>query len=198
MQEAAFTATYSEWKVVKTRAVVQVVFEVPVENSDAAYQVLGGMPISGRERWFAIAALDKDAAASAIAALNKDAAATYAATRIGAGAKTPGRRRRSNPYAREIAMACNDSDFLKFLCATYDPVVGTYWGSAAERAANIVRKELGVKSRADVLPGTNAANAWRKMYDRFFEWLDERVKAGLSNNAKAGLSNNEVPSTNEG
>jgi hypothetical protein len=185
MQEAAFTATYSEWKVVKTRAVVQIVFEVPTEGSDVAYQVLGGMPISSKERWFAIAALDKDAAA------------TYAATRVGAGVETPGRRR-SSPYAREIAMACNDSDFLKFLDATYDPAVGTYWGSAAERAANIVRKELGVKSRADVLPGTNAANAWRKMYDRFFEWLDERVKAGLSNNAKAGLSNNEVPSTNEG
>jgi hypothetical protein len=197
MQEAAFTATYSEWKVVKTRAVVQIVFEVPTEGSDVAYQVLGGMPISSKERWFAIAALDKEAAAGAIAELNKDAAATYAATRVGAGVETPGRRR-SSPYAREIAMACNDSDFLKFLDATYDPAVGTYWGSAAERAANIVRKELGVKSRADVLPGTNAANAWRKMYDRFFEWLDERVKAGLSNKAKAGLSNNEVPSTNEG
>jgi hypothetical protein len=179
MQEAAFTATYSEWKVVKTRAVVQVVFEVPVENSDAAYQVLGGMPISGRERWFAIAALDKDAAASAIAALNKDAAATYAATRIGAGAKTPGRRRRSNPHAREISIACNDWDFQEFLGA-----------SNVEEAVEIVRKEIGVKSRTDVFPGTNAANAWRKMYDRFFEWLDERTKAGLSNN--------EVPSTNEG
>jgi hypothetical protein len=170
MEEAAFTATYSEWRVVKTRAVVQIVFEVPTEGSDVAYQVLGGMPISSKERWFAIAALDKDAAASAIAVLNKDAAATYAATRVGAGAKLPGRRR-SNPHAREISIACNDWDFQKFLGA-----------ANVEEAVEIVRKELGVKSRADVFPGTNAANAWRKMSDRYLEWLFERAKAEPSTN----------------
>jgi hypothetical protein len=41
---AAFRGTYADWKLVKTRAVVQIVFEVPLEDSDAAYEILGGMP----------------------------------------------------------------------------------------------------------------------------------------------------------
>lgn len=53
----AFRATYSDWKLVKTRAVVQVVMEVPLSDADAAYEVLGGMPVHGNERWFGIAAL---------------------------------------------------------------------------------------------------------------------------------------------
>lgn len=59
MTEAVFKATYSDWRLVKTRKVVQIVFEVPVENSDAAYQVVGGMADSSQEKWFAIARLDE-------------------------------------------------------------------------------------------------------------------------------------------
>ncbi len=54
---AAFKATYSDWKLVKTRGVVQVIFEVPLADSDTAYEILGGMPNHANERWFGIAAL---------------------------------------------------------------------------------------------------------------------------------------------
>ena len=55
--KAAFSATYSDWKVVKTRRVVQIVFEVPLEAAGHAYNVLGGMPRFEKEEWFAIARL---------------------------------------------------------------------------------------------------------------------------------------------
>jgi hypothetical protein len=40
----AFRATYSDFKLVKTRKVVQIVLEIPVEHANAVLDVLGGMP----------------------------------------------------------------------------------------------------------------------------------------------------------
>ncbi len=53
----AFKACYSDWKLIRTRGVVQVVMEVPLAEADAAYKVLGGMPDAAREQWFGVAAL---------------------------------------------------------------------------------------------------------------------------------------------
>lgn len=55
MDQAAFSASYSDWRVVKGRKVVQIVLEVPLEAANHAYNVLGGMPNPGEEKWFAIA-----------------------------------------------------------------------------------------------------------------------------------------------
>jgi hypothetical protein len=59
----AFRATYSDWKVVKGRKVIQVVLELPLEAADQAYQVLGGMPMAANEIWCAVARLDDAEAA---------------------------------------------------------------------------------------------------------------------------------------
>lgn len=58
-EPAAFSASYSDWRVVKGRKVVQIIFEVPIEAAGHAYNVLGGMPNFGSEDWFAIARLNK-------------------------------------------------------------------------------------------------------------------------------------------
>lgn len=59
-QPAVFSASYSDWRIVKTRGVVIVSFEIPLNAADLAYNVLGGMPTYETERRFAIARL-KDA-----------------------------------------------------------------------------------------------------------------------------------------
>lgn len=56
---AAFSATYSDWRVIKGRKVVQIVFEVPLEASGHAYNVLGGMPNFGSEKWFGVARMNQ-------------------------------------------------------------------------------------------------------------------------------------------
>lgn len=58
--QPAFSASYSNWRVVQGRKVVQLVFEVPLEAADFAYRVLGGMPNNGEEKFFAIARLKKN------------------------------------------------------------------------------------------------------------------------------------------
>ncbi len=60
----AIRAAYSDLKLVKTRQVAQLIFEIPVSEFDAAYEVLGGLPAPDSERWFAIAAI-KDPATAA-------------------------------------------------------------------------------------------------------------------------------------
>lgn len=59
MPAAAFHASYADWKLVKSRKVVQIVLEVPMEASDAAYQLLGGMPNPAAEIWVGVARLAK-------------------------------------------------------------------------------------------------------------------------------------------
>ena len=60
---AAFGGEYVEWKVIKTRRAVQIVFEIPLEAADHAYQVMGGMPDNDKSVWFAIAKMKKPDAA---------------------------------------------------------------------------------------------------------------------------------------
>jgi hypothetical protein len=55
----AFRAAYADLKVIRTRQMVQLVFEVPIGEFDAAYEVLGGLPDSATERWFGIAAINR-------------------------------------------------------------------------------------------------------------------------------------------
>lgn len=52
---SAFGATYTDWKVIRTRGVIQIVFETPIEAEAVAYAALGGMPKGGGKDWFAIA-----------------------------------------------------------------------------------------------------------------------------------------------
>ena len=58
-EPAAFSATYSDLKVIRGRKVVQFVFEVPIEAAGHAMNILGGMPNPMAEKWFAIARLNK-------------------------------------------------------------------------------------------------------------------------------------------
>ena len=60
-QPAVFTASFSDWRIVKGRKVVQVIFELPIEASHHAYNVLGGMPSPAESKWFAIARLEEGA-----------------------------------------------------------------------------------------------------------------------------------------
>jgi hypothetical protein len=57
-EPAVFSAVYSDWKLVRTRSTVQIVFEIPVEAAGHAYNVLGGMPDQSKSKYFGIAALD--------------------------------------------------------------------------------------------------------------------------------------------
>lgn len=57
MTERVITACWADWKNVKTRGVIQLVFEAPVEQTEEVLKMLGA-PIPGQEKWVAIAVLE--------------------------------------------------------------------------------------------------------------------------------------------
>jgi len=144
MTEAVFKATYSDWRLVKTRKVVQIVFEVPVENSDAAYQVVGGMADSSQEKWFAIARLDESPPKP-----EKKAPITF---------------HEMSP-AQQAGMLCADEAFQKFMKETGNV--------KPDNVADTIRGLCGVTSRSDIKPGTEAARRWSGIVSDYRAWQHE-------------------------
>lgn len=59
---SAIAGTFSDIKTIKSRSVVQLCIEVPIERADEALSILGGVPQPGRERWVGIAPIDPERA----------------------------------------------------------------------------------------------------------------------------------------
>ncbi len=55
---AAIMGTFADFKIIKTRKLVQVIIEIPIEKADEALRALGGVPMSDKERWVAIARIE--------------------------------------------------------------------------------------------------------------------------------------------
>ena len=98
-EPAAFSATFSDFKLIKTRKVAQFIFEVPVEQVDAALKVLGGMPRADAEAWVGIARLTGPKAAS----------------EASVAPKTPGEK-----AVIRAALLCKEADFQKFIRAEHE------------------------------------------------------------------------------
>lgn len=157
----AFRATYSDWKLVKTRAVVQVVMEIPLADADAAYEVLGGMPVHANERWFAIAALRSP---------------QEEASRQDEPQADPDGERRNwkdvQPSA-QAAMRCDQPIFWGFLREEHKRRIEN-----KEDAATAVRRITGVNSRARFNDNHTARVAWHQLESQYVAWLaKERVGA---------------------
>jgi hypothetical protein len=58
---AAISATFHDFRTVKGRKACQLIFEVSIEEANAALQALGGIPDAANPAWVAIARLDEKA-----------------------------------------------------------------------------------------------------------------------------------------
>jgi hypothetical protein len=161
-KRANFAATYSDWKLIRTRKVVQIVFEVPVEKADDAYSVLGGMPNSGEEIWCAIARLKESAVLA-------DAAGAAPSPSSSAPAATPFR----NHLTRRAGILCNDPMFHRYLEHMQDELgLAARHSYDKEHATNYLRSYCKVESRKDILPGTEAATRLDLLESAFVCWRD--------------------------
>jgi len=152
----AIKATYSDWKLVKTRGVVQIVFEVPLAEADSAYELLGGMPITANERWFGIAAIKQEAAA-------KPRQITSPNTPTG-GAKRMDWR--DMHPAAQAGIRCAEPVFWAFLSDCYD--AGQIKGQ--EEAAALVRDICGIHSRVELGTKQAARIIWHQLDQKFQAW----------------------------
>jgi hypothetical protein len=151
---AAFKASYADWKLVKTRSCVQIIFEIPVEKANEAYEILGGMPISATESWFAIARLKQQQEETNNIATEKPAPTQ------------PPARAPKNRLTTRAAILCNDQMFHRYLRQQ-----GWDINNGAD-AAEHIRTFCKVASRKDILPGTQAATRLDLLESAFTVWRD--------------------------
>jgi hypothetical protein len=157
MNAACFKGSYADWKLVKTRGVVQIILEVPLHEADLAYQVVGGMPDAATERWFAVARLQEP---------NREPRKVTTFKSRSWHEMSP---------AQQAGVLCQDNVFAKFL-AERDGNCGIY---TADRCANLVRAICGgIASRKDIKPGTKAEQLWRALVSDYRAWVREPEVVG--------------------
>jgi hypothetical protein len=168
MTAAAFQATYSDWRLIKGRKVVQVVFEVPLEGAAIVHDVLGGMPDPSKSVWCAIARLNNEKGV-----MPPESKHSTTETPPRAERETPRGARRSwhemSP-AQQAGILANDPKFQRFVLER-----GTFGNERlleqnAEGAAEFIRISCAVSSRADIKPGSNHAALWESLVSRFRAW----------------------------
>ena len=164
---SAFKATYSDWKLIKTRGVVQVVMEVPLSEADAAYQILGGMPDFSSERWFGIAPLKNPPA-------EKGSSKPPAEPQVDKDKHQPAAKRRQ-PWEtllpqQQAAMRTHEPAFTEFLKEVYP----SEWRETSD-ANECLKLICGVASKKDLELKQASRVIWHQLDGEFQAW--ERLGA---------------------
>jgi hypothetical protein len=136
----ATLVTFSDFKLIKTRAVAQFIFEVPIEKADDVLADLGGLPVGAAERWCGIARVTAKAASAPLKAV-----------------EGPKKRWRDSTPTFQASIRCGEPAFWEFctqLLPSGPPVDGQ------EAAAAFVRKWCGVTTRANIFAGEPSGDAW--------------------------------------
>lgn len=150
----AIQADFADFRRVKGRKVLQLFFEIPLEQSEEALRVLGH-PTVGESKWCAIALLD----------LSKPSAASETQA-----APTKDRRPFSSlPLSQQAALKCADADFQRWLIVENE-----------DAAAVKVRRLCDIESRSELDKRENmsAREAWFGLLDSFDTWLTDQRYAG--------------------
>jgi hypothetical protein len=80
-------------------------------------------------------------------------------------------RENETDAVKQAGMRCADPRFHKFLEETNSAWKLMKEGTPTERAAELVRAIVGVKSRKDIVVGSEAAEHWHDLEGRFQAWL---------------------------
>ena len=138
---AVITGTFSEAKFIKTRSVMQIVVEVPIELADAAFKILGGVPQPGKEVPVAVARLQKQVE-------------KWKPEKIS--------------LAQQAGIMCGEPTFLRFLEENYAHIgkADNDFG-----AVQMVREICGVVSRSEFDSDPAAGQRWRDVKGKFDAWM---------------------------
>lgn len=139
---AAIRGTFSDFRLVKSRSVAQLVVEIKIEEADAALATLGGLPQPASERWVALAALN-------VTSIKPKERQRWADLKAAAQAGT----------------RCGEPAFQKFLQSI------NYEVRNSDEAAEAVRHYCNVDSRRQLNLDPVAADAWRELERAFQVWM---------------------------
>lgn len=171
MTAAAITASLCDWKNVKTRSVVQLILEVPVEQALLAFQTLG-MPQPGSEIPVAVALL-RSAAPSADAGITEpDRTHLRSQPAASEGDKDAAPRQRRHfselPRSTQAAMLCENPVFQDWLLSVNpNAMIPAGCDTSDEVAAFLVRRICGVTSRRQLDVQNDAGHRWDAWHARY-------------------------------
>lgn len=173
---AAIKATFSDFKIIRSRKVAQYIMESPLELADDCLKKLGGVPNPHQEVWVGIARLNL-----ADASCREDGvqAGTTGATSASPNTTSVTKPKREMTLANRIALVTNEPKFFDFLkefdtlhfsLPEPDPFI------PAETAAIFVRHYCGVNSRSEIKYDTPEAEKWKQLYTEYQDWLSSSIK----------------------
>ena len=135
--ERVITGTYSDFKIIKTRQVAQVVIEVPLERSKDVIDKFG-LPMPNEELWLAVAAIKSERATD---------------------------NARASKAIQQAGIVCKDATFGVFL--KNQKKLSDVNPADHSTIENAVRAITGVQSRAEWRTNEQALIAWERLYQEF-------------------------------
>lgn len=142
---AAIKATFTDYKRIKSRKVMQIVFEVPLETWSRDYSVLGEPEIE-TSQWFAIARMD------------------------GAKEPAPTPEKQGSNLAANAALTLREGSFQRFAWQL-QPIEYRPASPSLEIAESYVKGRLGIKSKSELNTDPRAAAMWRELRADYEAWL---------------------------
>ena len=170
---AAFRATYSDWKLIRSRKVVQIVLELPLEASGQAYDTLGGMPNPGAEIWVGVARLKNESEVMPPAQHEPPTDARPAPDNPVASVSARAKRQwRDKSYGEQAAILGSEAGFRRFLLEQAGIVgrTGVCEAITEDKAAEMVKAHCLVSSRADIRDNHPSGPLWRELVERYRVW----------------------------
>lgn len=149
MNAAAIKGTYSDYRRVKGRKVLQLIVEVPLEQAPQVHKAFGE-PSPDGSTWVAVARLDAEKSEQ----------------------PQPDKKEDKHKLSRQAAMLCGDTQFQNFLKHKHSIAWEQYLphGSYDVVAAMCVRTICLVRSRSAFDAEPDAAARWRDLKASFEAW----------------------------
>ena len=182
MTTDALRASYVDFKLVKTRSVAQLIFEVEIEQAETALDFLG-IPQPGRPTWVGIAVLrEGDGTEAEIIAANggqkdgffaglteeqKAAALAHDGPDNMSSSEPPAGRPTQHPLVRRAGILANDARFrtwVEQLAPAFPPATAYFTG---DFAAQFIRDECGIASRKELANNPEAAAKFEALVSRY-------------------------------
>ena len=159
---AVVAGSFADIRTVKSRSVVVLMIEVPIERAAEVVEMFG-FPQPGAEVPVAVARLVQPAAEP-----------TPAAHAHAAGTPRPtGQKWDECLYAKQVSTACGDPEFREWLRGR----CGSVATPTNNEAVTEVKRMVGIRSRKelDADPEGHAVRCWNELYGEYKRWRSERI-----------------------
>ena len=148
MNNAVASGSYADMKIVKTRSVMQVVVEIPIEQANSFIEMFG-VPVPGAEIPVAIARLNEVAEGG-----NADGRSPQPEV-----SEKPRRKFEDMHFSQQAGLLCQDLDFQKWLGAQDN-----------EEARRAVYEMCRIESRSELNTNGAAQERWGAIVADFRQW----------------------------